>query len=69
MTILNILHYPDSRLRTKAEDVTEFGPALEQFGADLLESWDRGFREDGSQAWGARKGPYLFRRVSAVSEP
>ncbi len=38
MTILNILHYPDPRLRTKAVDVTEFGPELEQFGADLLET-------------------------------
>ncbi len=38
MTILNILHYPDQRLRTKAVPVTDFGPELEQFGADLLET-------------------------------
>ncbi len=38
MTILNILHYPDPRLRTKAAPVTDFGPALEKFGADLLET-------------------------------
>lgn len=38
MTILNILHYPDPRLRTKASEVTDFGPELEQFGNDLLET-------------------------------
>ena len=30
---------------------------------DRLESWDRGFRDDGTQAWGAEKGPYIFRRT------
>jgi CpeT protein len=29
---------------------------------DVLESWDRGFFDDGSQAWGATAGPYLFMR-------
>ena len=36
MTILDILHYPDPRLRTKARPVTAFGPDLEQFAQDLL---------------------------------
>jgi hypothetical protein len=27
-----------------------------------LESWDRGWKADGSQAWGAVKGPYIFIR-------
>ncbi len=38
MSLLNILCYPDPRLRTKAEPVTEFGPALETFADDLLET-------------------------------
>lgn len=29
---------------------------------DALESWDRGFRADGQQAWGAEKGAYIFVR-------
>jgi len=27
-----------------------------------LESWDRGFYDDGTQAWGATAGPYRFER-------
>ena len=38
MTILNILHYPDQRLRTRAVPVTEFGAELQKFGSDLLET-------------------------------
>ncbi len=38
MSLLNILHYPDPRLRTKAKPVTQFGPELKQFGDDLLET-------------------------------
>lgn len=30
---------------------------------DSLTSWDRGFSEDGKQAWGAVAGPYVFDRV------
>ena len=30
--------------------------------ADGLDSWDRGFDADGKQVWGAKKGPYQFRR-------
>ena len=29
----------------------------------LLTSWDRGFNDDGSQAWGATEGPYEFDRI------
>jgi len=29
---------------------------------DRLESWDRGWKADGSQAWGATQGPYVFLR-------
>lgn len=32
-------------------------------GADRIDSWDRGFSEDGQQAWGAEAGPYLFDRL------
>ena len=35
---------------------------------DRMESWDRGFRDDRTQAWGAEKGPYVFRRVEGDSE-
>ena len=38
MSLLNILTYPDPRLRTKAEPVTEFGDTLATFAADLLET-------------------------------
>ncbi|MEM7101025.1 MAG: peptide deformylase [Pseudomonadota bacterium] len=38
MTLLNILHYPDPRLRTKAKPVSKFDKALEKFGEDLLET-------------------------------
>jgi hypothetical protein len=33
--------------------------------ADVLQSWDCGFREDGMQVWGADDGPHVFRRVTA----
>jgi hypothetical protein len=29
-------------------------------GPDRIESWDRGFDEDGNQVWGAVKGAYVF---------
>ena len=38
MSLLNILHYPDPRLRTKAEPVVEFDAALKQFADDMLET-------------------------------
>ena len=38
MSLLNILHYPDPRLRTKATPVTQFGDELAQFTQDLLET-------------------------------
>ena len=38
MSLLNILEYPDPRLRTKASPVTEFGDGLAEFCADLLET-------------------------------
>ena len=31
--------------------------------ADRIDSWDRGFSDDGQQAWGAEAGPYLFDRL------
>lgn len=31
-------------------------------GPDVIESWDRGFAADGTQAWGATGGGYVFRR-------
>lgn len=30
--------------------------------AESMTSWDRGFDAQGKQAWGAEKGPYVFRR-------
>lgn len=38
MTLLNILHFPDPRLRTVAKPVSTFDAALEQFTDDLLET-------------------------------
>lgn len=38
MSLLNILHYPDPRLRTKAAAVTDFGDELKRFTDDLLET-------------------------------
>jgi peptide deformylase len=38
MSLLNILQYPDPRLRTIAAPVQEFGPELKQFCEDLLET-------------------------------
>ena len=38
MAILNILEYPDPRLRTKAQPVTVFDAALKQLVADMLET-------------------------------
>lgn len=29
---------------------------------DTLTSWDRGFDADGKQVWGAKKGPYVFKK-------
>ena len=38
MAVLNILHFPDPRLRTKAQPVTEFDPALATLASDMLET-------------------------------
>ncbi|HET6545645.1 MAG TPA: peptide deformylase [Rhodanobacteraceae bacterium] len=38
MSLLNILEYPDPRLRTKALPVTDFGPELKRLVADLFET-------------------------------
>lgn len=38
MALLDILHYPDPRLRTKAQPVTEFTPALKQLAEDMAET-------------------------------
>ena len=38
MSLLNILHYPDPRLRTKAAEVTDFDAELQKLGEDLLET-------------------------------
>ncbi|MEL6346641.1 MAG: chromophore lyase CpcT/CpeT [Myxococcota bacterium] len=36
--------------------------------ADTLESWDRGFFDDDTQAWGAVDGPYIFDRQTALED-
>lgn len=38
MALLNILHFPDKRLRQKAAQVTQFDQDLETFAADMLET-------------------------------
>lgn len=38
MSLLDILHYPDPRLLTKAKPVTDFGKQLSRFADDLLET-------------------------------
>lgn len=38
MAVLEILHYPDPRLRAVAKPVTQFGPELAQFIDDLLQT-------------------------------
>ena len=38
MSLLDILEYPDPRLRTVADPVTQFGADLQKFCDDLLET-------------------------------
>ena len=38
MALLNILHHPDPRLRTKAKPVVEFGAALAELADNMLET-------------------------------
>lgn len=38
MTLLNILHFPDPKLRTIAKPVTDFGRELKQLIADMFET-------------------------------
>lgn len=38
MSLLTILEFPDPRLRTRAQPVTEFGPALKRLVADMFET-------------------------------
>ena len=38
MALLNILHFPDPRLRTVAKPVTEFDAELKQFVSDMFET-------------------------------
>ena len=33
--------------------------------ADGFASWDRGYAADGTQVWGARTGPYVFKRSAS----
>jgi peptide deformylase len=40
MAILDISYYPDKVLTRKAEPVTEFGPELEEFAQDMLETME-----------------------------
>ena len=35
---------------------------------ERLTSWDQGFAADGTQVWGATKGPYVFDRVAAGAD-
>lgn len=33
-----------------------------------LDTWDRGYDKDGKQVWGAKEGPYQFRRIVQTAE-
>lgn len=35
---------------------------------DGLDTWDRGFDKDGNQVWGAKEGPYEFRRITETTD-
>lgn len=35
---------------------------------ERLTSWDQGFAADGTQVWGATKGPYVFDRLAAGAD-
>jgi hypothetical protein len=35
---------------------------------ECLTSWDQGFAADGTQVWGATKGPYVFDRLAASAD-
>ena len=43
-----------------------FATSRATVAADRMESWDRGFDASGSQVWGAKEGPYVFRKRSAA---
>ena len=38
MPLLNILHFPDKRLRLKAKEVTKFDVSLRKFVSDMFET-------------------------------
>ena len=38
MALLNILHHPDPRLRTKAEPIADFGASMAKLADDMLET-------------------------------
>lgn len=40
----------------------KFATSEVKIGEDVLKSWDRGYDGEGRQVWGAKTGPYLFRR-------
>jgi hypothetical protein len=52
-----------SDLRGAAYATSEVAIAREH-----LTSWDRGFAADGTQVWGATKGPYVFDRLAAGAD-
>ena len=39
-----------------------YATSLVTVGPEGIESWDRGFDAEGTQAWGAEAGPYVFLR-------
>lgn len=38
MALLKVLHYPDPRLKLKSEPVTDFGPKMQRFFDDMIET-------------------------------
>lgn len=43
----------------------KYGSSKVTLDAQVLDSWDQGFAEDGRQVWGSTKGAYRFVKVSA----
>ncbi|MBW7865928.1 MAG: peptide deformylase [Candidatus Hydrogenedens sp.] len=64
MALLKIVHYPDEPLTRKAEPVTEFGPELEQFAQDMVETM---FENEGVGLAAPQVG--VSRRMLVLCEP
>lgn len=65
-----ILKYSDCEFNGSTEDITcaselrgsSFATSEVSISKYEIRSWDRGFDEEGKQVWGARTGPYIFKK-------